>query len=39
MMMMMMMMIKVKLSPCFFLTEHNAMKMYWESLGIAPCIL
>jgi hypothetical protein len=24
---------KVKLSLCFFLTEHNAMKAYWGSEG------
>jgi hypothetical protein len=29
--------IKVKLSMC--LTEHHAMKAYWGSGGIAPCIV
>jgi hypothetical protein len=29
--------VKVKLSLC--LTKHHAMKVYWESGGIAPCIL
>jgi hypothetical protein len=29
--------VKVKLSLC--LTKHHAMKTYWESGGIAPCIL
>jgi hypothetical protein len=29
----------VKLSLCFFLTEHHAMKAYWGSAGIAPHIL
>jgi hypothetical protein len=28
--------IKVKLSLCFFLTEHHAVNSYWESGGIAP---
>jgi hypothetical protein len=23
----------------FFFTEHHAMKAYWESGGIAPCML
>jgi hypothetical protein len=31
-------MVKVKLS-CVFLTEHHAMKPYWESGGTAPLIL
>jgi hypothetical protein len=31
--------VKVKLFLCFFLTEHHAMKVYWESGAIAPCIL
>jgi hypothetical protein len=31
--------VKVKLSLCFFLTEHHAMKMYWGSGCIAPHIL
>jgi hypothetical protein len=26
-------------SLCFYLTQHQAMKAYWESGGIAPCIL
>jgi hypothetical protein len=30
-------MVKVKLS--LYLTKHHAMKMYWESGGIAPHIL
>jgi hypothetical protein len=29
--------VKVKLS--LYLTKHHTMKMYWESGGIAPCIL
>jgi hypothetical protein len=29
--------VKVKLFPC--LTKHHAMKTYWGSGGIAPCIL
>jgi uncharacterized protein YceK len=29
--------VKVKLSLC--LTKHHAMKTYWGSVGIAPCIL
>jgi hypothetical protein len=29
--------VKVKLSPC--LTKHHAMKTYWGSGDIAPCIL
>jgi hypothetical protein len=28
--------VKVKLSLCFFFTEHHAMKAYWGSEGIAP---
>jgi len=42
MMMMIMIIIingKVKLSLCFFLTEHEAMKAYWGNGGIAPIIL
>jgi hypothetical protein len=31
--------VKVKLSLCFFLTEHDAMKAYWGSGGLAPRIL
>jgi hypothetical protein len=31
--------VKVELSPCFLLTEHHTMKVYWGSGGIAPCIL
>jgi len=31
--------VKVKMSLCFFLTEHHAMKAYWGSGGIAPRIL
>jgi hypothetical protein len=27
-----------KLSPCFFLTEHHAMRAYWGNRGIAPRI-
>jgi len=30
---------KVKLSLCYFLTEHHAMKAYWGSACIAPRIL
>jgi hypothetical protein len=30
---------KVKLSLCFFLTEHHAMKAYWGSGGIASLVL
>jgi hypothetical protein len=30
---------KVNLSLCFFSTEHNAVKAYWGSGGIAPRIL
>jgi hypothetical protein len=30
---------KVKLSMCFFLTEHHTLKAYWWSGGIAPRIL
>jgi hypothetical protein len=30
---------KVKLSLCFLLTEHHAMKAYWESGGVALRIL
>jgi hypothetical protein len=30
--------IRVKLSLCFSLTEHKAMKAYWRSRGIAPHI-
>jgi hypothetical protein len=29
----------IKLSLRFFLTDHQAMKAYWGSGGIAPCIL
>jgi hypothetical protein len=32
-------MVKVKLSLCFYITEHHAMKAYWGSGGIAPRIL
>jgi hypothetical protein len=28
-----------KVVPVLFLTEHHAMKAYWESGGIAPLIL
>jgi hypothetical protein len=31
--------LKVKLSLCFFITEHHAMEAYWGSGGISPCIL
>jgi hypothetical protein len=31
--------VKAKLSLCSFLTEHHAMKVYWESGSIAPRIL
>jgi hypothetical protein len=31
--------VKVKLSLCFFLTEHHAMKAYWGSGGMTPRIL
>jgi hypothetical protein len=31
--------VKVKLSLCFFFTEHHAMKAYWGSGGIAPPII
>jgi hypothetical protein len=30
---------KGKVVPVLFLTEHNAMKAYWGSGGIAPLIL
>jgi hypothetical protein len=30
---------KVKLSLCFFLTEHHNTKAYWGNEGIAPLIL
>jgi hypothetical protein len=30
---------KVKFVPVFFVTEHNAIKAYWGSGGIAPRIL
>jgi hypothetical protein len=30
--------VKGKICPCA-LTEHHAMKAYWGSGGIAPCIL
>jgi hypothetical protein len=29
---------KGKVVPCAFLTEHQAMKVYWGSRGIAPLI-
>jgi len=29
---------KVNLSLCLFLTEHQDVKAYWESLGIPPRI-
>jgi len=28
-----------KVAPVLLLTEHHAMKAYWESVGIAPLIL
>jgi len=31
--------VKVKLSPCFFLIEHHAMKACWVSGGISPRVL
>jgi hypothetical protein len=31
--------VKVKLSLCFSLTVHHAVKAYWGSGGIDPCIL
>jgi hypothetical protein len=31
--------VKVRFSPCFYLTEHHGMKAYWGSEGIAPRIL
>jgi hypothetical protein len=31
--------LKGKVVPALFLTEHHAMKAYWESGGIAPLIL
>jgi hypothetical protein len=31
--------VKIKLSLCFFLTEHHAMKAYWGSGDMAPLIL
>jgi len=31
--------VKVKLSLCLFLTEHQAMKAYWGSGDIAPLVL
>jgi hypothetical protein len=30
---------KGKVVPALFVTEHQAMKEYWESEGIAPLIL
>jgi hypothetical protein len=30
--------VKVKVSLCFFLTEHHAMKAYWGCGSIAPLI-
>jgi hypothetical protein len=31
--------VKGKVVPVLFLTEHNTMKAYWGSGGVAPCIL
>jgi len=30
---------KGEVIPVLFLTEHYAIKLYWRSGGIAPCIL
>jgi hypothetical protein len=30
--------VEIKLSLCFLLTEHHAMKAYWGTGGIAPLI-
>jgi hypothetical protein len=30
---------KIKLSVCYFLTDHHATKAYWGSGGIDPCVL
>jgi hypothetical protein len=30
---------KVKVSLCFFLTGHHAMKAYWKSSGITPRVI
>jgi len=30
---------KGKAIPVLFLSEHHAMKAYWGSGGVAPCIL